>query len=85
MAQQVTKATIIVDIHGISIFLSGVMLLEREILGFQNMTPVERNKLPGTPDKEQLQESLDLCREKRKMLEEVAHALQTADDNSENS
>jgi hypothetical protein len=76
MGKQITKATIVADEHDISIFLSGVMLLEREILGFINMAPIQREQLPGTPNKEQLDESLALCREKRKMLEDVLTSLE---------
>jgi len=80
-----TKATIIIDIHDVSILLSGVMLLEQEILNFQKMNELDRLEHTGDlPSDEELKESLVLCIEKKKMLEDIMNALQVEELKSEN-
>jgi len=71
-----TKATILVDIHDVSILLSGVMLLEAEIMSFLENENTEEDVNLDLPSREELKESLSLTKEKVKMLEDILQALQ---------
>lgn len=71
-----TKATIIVDIHDVSILLSGVMMLENELNLFLETPEELRDTKMDLPSTEELKESLSLTKEKRKMLEDLLQALQ---------